>query len=317
MMKRTKAIILRHNGGQFANQMWNFISIYAYARKTGRECRNYSFFEYDRFFDIPVGSHYFRMFFWNYKFLLSFLPEKSVKTLFRFKYKVVSALMLKIHPKCSIFSGNAFADDGPFFLPPTKENKKVLPDCATIYFDGWLFRNPEGMKKYRKEILEYFAPKEKIRESVRDFIVPIRKKYRHIIGIHIRQNDYIGFKDGKYFVPQSRARKIIDEYIETSKIKASETCFVICSDGKIDGKLFSGLDFIIPDKSPIEEFFILTSCDIILGADSTFGALAAWFGNIPHVIFKKEKIDWEYYKDERNYFENKYFVGNVGETPSS
>jgi len=57
---------------------------------------------------------------------------------------------------------------------------------------------------------------------------------------------------------------------------------------------------------PVEDLFLLAATDIIIGADSTFGAFASYYGNIPLIVFQRPRIDWDYYKDKQYYFENKY-----------
>jgi len=49
---------------------------------------------------------------------------------------------------------------------------------------------------------------------------------------------------------------------------------------------------------------LLAATDIIIGSDSTFGAFASYYGNLPFIVFEK-KIDWNYYKDKKYFFENK------------
>src|SRR3989344_8035634 len=44
-------IILRHNGGQLGNQLLLYTSVYAYCIEKGYKCLNYSFFEYNQYFN--------------------------------------------------------------------------------------------------------------------------------------------------------------------------------------------------------------------------------------------------------------------------
>jgi hypothetical protein len=80
----------------------------------------------------------------------------------------------------------------------------------------------------------------------------------------------------------------------------------VCSDESVDKEKFMGINFVVSDKGAVEDLFILASCDVILGSDSTFGGFASYWGNIPHIVFKQNKIDWVYYENKTQYFENKY-----------
>ena len=48
-MKKKEVIIINHNGGQLANQLWNHISIQSYTLEKGYSFKNYCFFEYANF----------------------------------------------------------------------------------------------------------------------------------------------------------------------------------------------------------------------------------------------------------------------------
>ena len=50
----------------------------------------------------------------------------------------------------------------------------------------------------------------------------------------------------------------------------------------------------------------VTLYDVIIGSDSSFGAFAAYYGNIPHIVFNKKSMDWAYYRNNQKYFQNKY-----------
>ena len=51
-----KIIILKHGGGELTNQLWNYISIYAYAKKINAQITNHSFYEYGWSFNIKCSS---------------------------------------------------------------------------------------------------------------------------------------------------------------------------------------------------------------------------------------------------------------------
>jgi hypothetical protein len=303
-----KAIILQHGGGELTNQLWNFISIYAYSLEKGYECQNYSFFEYNNCFRIPVKNKLINFIFFNP--FRNRVERRSgyLTKILRNIYKIY-VVFVRIFYRSRIISSRNTKNEISYLFPTPVKNEvfsDLEKDKGVIYFDGWLFRNPVGITKYRKEIVNYFKPNPKIEKSVREFIKSLRKRYNYIVGLHIRQGDYKTFKGGKYFIEQERVRQIIDEYMSFFKKDSLETCFVITSDGKIEEKYFKGLNYVISDKNAVEDLFILSATDIIIGSDSSFGDFAAYYSDIPHIIFKKEKIDWDYYTGKDKYFQNKY-----------
>jgi hypothetical protein len=302
-----KAVILYHGGGELANQLWNYVSIYAYALERGIELENYSFYEYGGFFNIPTKNKLAQLIL--YRLFKNYRGRKwdFRPRLWRFFYRAYAWCVRKIKKNKILSSQNQ--DNAPFYLSPTKEaddNLKKLEKNKTIYFDGWLFRNPKGLEKYRTEIKEYFRPQKKVVDSVYSQIKPLRGKYQSVIGVHIRQGDYKKWKNGAYFIEQKRAREIMEEYLLIFKKRKDETCFIITSDGPIDKKHFTGLNVVVSNNNAVADLFLLASTDTVLGSNSTFGTFASYYGNIPLIIMKKEPMDWNYYRDKTGYFENKY-----------
>lgn len=196
----------------------------------------------------------------------------------------------------------------PYSLPPTGKTAELSEKESrpTIYFNGWLFRNPEGLKKYRSEIIKFFAPNDSIMQKIDNELTDARKQYRHIVGVHIRQGDYRTWQNGKYFVGEERVRAIIDEYLAFTSYSVSETLFIITSDGPVNTSIFLGLNIKLAQGNAIEDMFLLSKTDIVVGSDSTYGDFAAYYGDIPHIIMTNSIMDWEYYRGKNKYFMGEY-----------
>lgn len=307
-MKKRKVVILRAGGNELANQLWNYASIYAYALNKGYELTNPSFFEYGEYFTMPAPNYFFKIFF--------FLPFKKYtkrKTAFRRKiwrkvYFWYTKIIIRTFRNQVVSYTNP--ENKPFYLAPTRPSVEKLlqteQDGGGIYFDGWLFRNPIGLEKYREHILKYFKPKDAIANNVSSQMQGLRNKYKHIVGVHIRQGDYTTWRGGTYLISQTRVREILDEYLKGKNVTASETCFVITSDGFVDTSIFNNLNIVVSKENAVHDLFLLSSADAIIGSNSTFGAFASYYGNIPLIVMQKEEMDWDYYTNKNTYFENKY-----------
>lgn len=298
-----KLVILKHGGGELANQLWNYVSIYAFGLEVGASVRNPSFFEYHSFFRFLSRESWITrltsLFFRAPRRRSSLLVRNA-----RWKHAVRAKIVATLNRSRVISSENS--DAKKFDLPPTAALPERFASCDKLYFEGWLFRNSAGLKKHGATLREAFAPVDAIGARVDEIILPLRKKYEKIVGIHIRQADYKEFKDGKYLISQERVREIVSEYAKENILDAHKTAFVITSDGPVDQSLYKNLNVHISKENAVVDLFLLSRCDVILGSDSTFGGFASWYGDIPHIIFKNEPLDWVYYADKRSYFENRY-----------
>src|SRR3989344_3566625 len=265
---RKRIVILDHNRGRLANQLWNFMGIYAYCLEKGHALENHSFFDYAGFFNIPSPRNLFVRF-----FFFSALAKKKWYRRWR-PYDRYVAFMEKIFLKRVIFDDTA----NPFYLPPSQNHNQIK---------------------------EYFQPKELIIAKINSFLSPLRKRFKHIVGVHIRQTDYQKFAGGQYFFTQEEVRNMLDGYLRFSQRNTFDVVFIICSDGVVEQSAFDGLNIALPAGNMVEDLFTLARTDVIIGSNSTYGAFASYYGNIPFVVFERGNIEWEYYRDKKGYFENK------------
>lgn len=190
--------------------------------------------------------------------------------------------LVRMRAECTLLTISEVA-----YLPPTRPLAAQKNACDITYFIGWLFRNPAGLERHRAALVSAFQPKENILKRIETVLSPFRGK--RLIGVHLRQQPYKGFEDGSFLVPQTRVRAIVDEYLHKNKLRDTEVAVVTVS-----------------DKYDATNLFLLSKCSVVIGTNSTFSNLAAWFGNIPHIVTTNEPIDWAYYANRTAYFENKY-----------
>ncbi len=300
-----KISIIRYGDGELANQLWNYVSIYAFALETKSIVSNPSFYEYHSSFKLLKNEDILirllsKLFENNNKRKNSFL-----KQFWRKMYRIYSILTIKL-VKGELISSESTENKTVYLLPSPQSIKIDQNRTEKLYFSGWLFRNPIGLEKYRRELTIAFSPNEKITDRVHEIIKVLSLKYEKIIGIHIRQGDYKRFKGGKYFIKEKRMVEIIHEYIRINGLMKDKIVFVITSDGPIDENNFKDLNIYISKEDAISDLFLLSATDLIIGSDSTFGDFSAWYGNIPHIIATNEDIDWTYYNSRNKFFENKY-----------
>lgn len=296
-------IILKHGGGELANQLWNYVSIYAYGIEKGTLVKNPSFFEYHSYFQtLPQESHMIK--FLSFWFKDSIQRRSNGRNRFwRMIYRVYVEFIIFFN-KNSIISSENQSSNVTYLLPTSHIDPLI--NMEKVYFVGWLFRNPIGLKKHRNKLISIFSPKKIIEKKVASILTPLHLHYKNVIGLHIRQADYREFKAGTFYIEQIRAKQIAQEYLQENKLTADKTVFIITSDGHIDKNIFSGLHIYISKENSVTDLFLLSGTDAIIGSDSSFGAFASWYGNITHIVMKNDPMDWIYYSNKKEYFENKY-----------
>lgn len=250
-----KLIIVKPGCRDFGNELINHMSIYAYSLEVGAQVVNRSPFLYS----------------WPFRVL----------------HALYARCIGRVHGRCSLRAWRA-----PIFLPPTKPLQKS-ETCDTLYFFGWVFRNPKGLVKYRNELVKSFAP------------APIIQ-HKNRIGIHLRLAPFSGFPGGDFLVPPTRVREILDEYVHEKKLDPKEIELFIISDLPLAEKIFAGYTYTMALGNTKTTLFALATSSVVIGTNTTFSNTAAWFGNVPHIVTTEEPIDWVYYRDKVEYFDNRY-----------
>ncbi len=336
MMK--KIIILEHNwGGRLANQLWNMANVYAFCLKNGYKLENRSFFRYDKSFNLPNRNIISRIFGFLDKFSNNPRREsvwyrrytKLIKNIFpnnivNDEGKVFDLDGLETTLDCDAFPlrykarnddslvANRYGFSSKIRLSeewsgaerrrcPASFPLETAIGGRTIYLTGWLFRSPESVMKYHKEIIRYLKPKKYIIEKVDNFIKELRRDTPLLVGIHIRQTDYKLVGDGSLFFKQEEVIKIIDDYLNYFNLDKNQVKFLICSDDKIDKNIFKGLNFSLGLGGEIEDMFSLAQTDLIIGSNSSYGGFSAYYGNIPIICFNRGSMDWESIRDKKNF----------------
>ncbi len=269
-----KVFVTGHNLGRLANQLWQYISVYAFCLEHNYQCINLAFFEYETAYDKLPKSY------------LSYVLNK------------IHIISLGFSKKYGRYIGYIFLYFFSYLI-------KLFYRKNALFISDWLYRNPKGIEKYRDKIIKTFRPSSPIWNRIVPEINTLRKKYKTVIGVHIRKGDYRtpAWKD-KYFNDHDVGR-ILHEYLKTFILDSTNTCFLLCSDGPIDISEFKDLSVSISKGSAVEDLYKLSLTDMIIGSDSTFGAFASYYGNIPYMVFHRS-IDWNYYRKKTKYFENKY-----------
>lgn len=168
--------------------------------------------------------------------------------------------------------------DGDAFFQRVSSHR--VTTCA-----GWRIAGWDRLRKRQEELRAYFQPAGEQAMRAEDFIAKQRARFGRLVGVLIRQGDYMIWRDGRFGYPAEDYAAWMREVL---KLEGGDGVgFVITSDTKQDPALFAGLPHVFSSGSAneggpaIASFAELAGCDIVLGPPSTFAAMAAFVGNRP------------------------------------
>jgi hypothetical protein len=160
----------------------------------------------------------------------------------------------------------------------------------------WKIRNYELCAKHAAAIRRIFTPNPELRTNSDQKLKGLRSAVDLILGVHIRHGDYRKHAGGALFFSPQDYRRWMEEF--ATCFPGKKIGFAICSDARQRAEDFPGLEFVFgpgnddadgygnkrrdPVQSVIvEDNYLLSQCDYILGTVSTFCSWAAFWGNKP------------------------------------
>lgn len=163
---------------------------------------------------------------------------------------------------------------------PTFDLQTLEPQ-KSYELKGFHFSAKDLVSKHREQICKILDFRSSLKKPIDQLFKEARSKYSLILGVHIRENDFKDFYDGKYFVSAERYLKLVDQF---KKLKSKKSVgILICSDSAGILKQIKQRypDFILPKGSVAQDMYALSQCEYILGPQTTtMSSWAAYFGNI-------------------------------------
>jgi hypothetical protein len=195
-------------------------------------------------------------------------------------------------------------------LPPSVPLQGKYAERNIVYFFGWLFRNPEGLIRYRTELIQKFGPTAREEARIKKQLAALPAG-RIIIGVHMRLTPFPYFTAGEFLIPPTRVRDIVHEYLREQGLTQDKVALVLVADTSVPS-VFGDFVTLGVRGNARANFLLLSKCSAIIGTNTTFSNLAAWFGNVPHVVTTEHPIDWAYYSGKQHYFDNRYATFALG-----
>ena len=109
-----------------------------------------------------------------------------------------------------------------------------------------------------------------------------------MIGVHIRRGDYKRFEGGKWFYTPEQYYEKMKELSALKMFEGKKIAYVICTNEKNISFPAEGNFTIFNERRHfVEDLYLLSKCDYIMGPPSTFSGWASFYGEVPLYMLKE------------------------------
>lgn len=242
-------MIFVHDKGRMANNILQYGHVYAWGREHGRKTMSMRFaYKYP----------------W---FHICHTPHHNFPTYLFAKY----AAKLKLIPTVR------FDQEGADY---SREEQQMLKR-KMILVGGWFAQWHDLFVKYKSEILQLFAFDDAVEQKVSETMGATNGLR---LGIHVRRGDYATFHGGRFLYSDEQYVAVIRQCCQLHPDE-KPTVYICGNDPKLNRSYFQehleGCDVVFPEGNPAEDLCLLSHCDYLIGAPSTFSLVAAMYRDLP------------------------------------
>ena len=246
-------MIFARDKSQMCNNLLQFAHVYAWGREHGRKVMSMRFSYKYPYFKITHSN------------LVSFPLYVTAKVLAAVKLLPTASFK---HAECD-----------------HEALEQMMLRHRHIVVSGWYVRFYDLVLKYRQEICDLFTIDAQYTEPVREKM----SAWKGIrLGVHIRRGDYAVWKDGIYFYSDEKFADFIRQFSMLFPEKDIEV-FLSTNDPAVSAahyeELTTNKDHRIHihhlQGNAVEDLFMLSECDYIMGPPSTYSLVAAMYRDIP------------------------------------
>ena len=242
-------MIFVHDKGRMANNILQYGHVYAWGREHGRKTMSMRFAYKYPWFHICTTPHH------------NFLTYVFAK--YAAKWRLIPTVRFD----------QEHADY-------SHEEQQMLHQ-KMLLVGGWYAQWHDLFLKYKPEILQLFAFNEDVESHVlEEMQAPSSIK----LGVHVRRGDYATFQGGRFFYNDKQYVNIINQFCSLHDGEAV-TVYICGNDPQLDKDYYrqqlSECHVVFPDGNPAEDLCLLSHCDFLIGAPSTFSLVAAMYHDTP------------------------------------
>jgi hypothetical protein len=277
-------VIIASKEGQLANRIFHVSNFIANAKEHKYHIKHLFFDDYYSFFSESLIQD---------RSLISFFAKKEnflssvLQSAITFFVKVLLKLRIKKLPFIEIIDHVGYSQDqAPFDLNDEKFIRKARSKIVFVY--GWLFADVVNRNKYKQYLINTWQPNKIYQDNIKNYIRHYKNGNDILIGIHIRGGDYKKFEAGKWFYTSEQYYEKIKELSTLKIFKEKKIAYIICTNEKnISFPAEANFTIFNEERHFVEDLYLLSKCDYIMGPPSTFSGWASFYGNVPLYMLKE------------------------------
>ena len=157
---------------------------------------------------------------------------------------------------------------------PTFDLQK-LDTNKSYELKGFHFSSGELAFKHRSQICDILRFKESEVLPIESMLNEFKNGYDLLLGVHIRQNDYKSFYDGKFYLTPDQYLQAV-EHFKSLHPPSRRIGVIICSDDKeaLQKIQDNQRDYLCPKGNIAQDMYALSKCDCIIGSKAT--TMSTW-----------------------------------------
>lgn len=299
--RRTSWIIFTHGGGRLGNQLVSFAHLLAFLieHPGAFSLTNIAFWPYSSLVhwtsvrpdcSYPRSKGIPRVVRWGRDLVGRIRSSPHGGAVDRKLVRNVHALSESTQLAYSLIAGDIHQRPGvigerlPSLNLDTDDAFDQLQQAPAVILAGWHIRGWQLLEKHQREVRQLLAFHPRYVTPATNFIESLRLRYRKLIGVLIRQDDYRRVRGGKHFFTTQQYAAWMRQAAEAF---GPDVAFVVASDEEQSRDAFQGLDVhfatgqAVGPGHYVENLIELSLCDIIMTPASTFSTWAAFMGDVP------------------------------------
>ena len=161
--------------------------------------------------------------------------------------------------------------------------ERLLLTHRHLVAEGWYARWYDLFLKYKSEIISLFTFDEEVCRRP-DLLLSSLPEGVLCIGLHIRRGDYRRWYGGRYYYSDEQYINVVKGHLST--LPEKRVALLVCgNDPELDEaafrQAFPDATVLFPKGNPAEDLYLLSRCDRLIGAPSTFSLVASMYRDVP------------------------------------